>query len=252
MSKDKFLVFSDTEAAEFEKLMPMPEYQNLELEIHPSGDVQSFDWFAKQFKYAFVDWMLFDQWGGQPFKFSELAYRLLVFDCIERKGNNDSTSLIATDAIRLAIVKAAKNLQNRMPFFISGDGPLARICAFSAFQLGFKRIIFVSPERDQLDRDIQILQKSMFGAEFEILPPESLTNIKVSGAVLINTLRGEKKSILLEDLSYFNYMQPQALVLDLDEVSDNGDLLEEAKKADLVIVPKSEVFKNYLKIMTRV
>lgn len=187
-------------------------------------------------------------WG---WSWTQSARALQCFDELEWSGNRWQASLKFPEAMRVALIERSETFDLSQPVYLVGQGERMRISAYVISLLGFRRIVCLSPHSEQLHRDIEILQKFLFGIQMLPVDPQTLTQQTENGPLVINTYSGENKMDLSQDMAYFNYMAPNGLVLDFEPEFDESYFIEEAKKADMRILPLENIVQNYLKIMTK-
>lgn len=144
--------------------------------------------------------------------------------------------LFLQEAIRSVLVSQARDLDIRMPAFIVGESDEARVVGAVLAEMGISDIYLIGDEQG-LRPHKDILERSQLGIHFHVLPPEELTVQAVSAGIVVNTLDLTDNKPLLTDLSYFNFMKPQGYAMDLNLLPQENLLLEEAKKAELRVLP---------------
>lgn len=150
--------------------------------------------------------------------------------------------IISFEAMRRLLVERAKEMDIRNPAFVIGDGVKARIAGSVLAHMGFSDIYLVSEDGQALDEMISKLSKSYIGIRFHSLVASELTMQALSASILVNTLDLTQDKALLNDLSYFNFMKREGMVLDYNlEGFDNHALLEEAERADLRLIDCAEM-----------
>ena len=145
------------------------------------------------------------------------------------------------EALAEILVSSARDLDIRLPAFIIGVGPESRVVAAVFSQVGFGEIYLVGEDKALLHDEVQHLRRSHFGINFVELPVEELTIQSVSASIIINTVDLSQDKVLLEDLSYFNFMKTNGYAMDLNLLPEHNLLLEEAARADLKILQPSSL-----------
>ncbi|MNK52438.1 hypothetical protein D3C87_713720 [compost metagenome] len=150
--------------------------------------------------------------------------------------------IVAFEALRRVLVSKAKEMDIRSPAFVIGDGEKVRVSTAVLAHLGFADIYVVSENEEALRHNIEYISKSYIGIRFHSLLANALTMQALSAAILINTVDLSQDKALLNDLSYFNFMKREGLVLDYNlEGYPNHSLLEEAERAELKLLDCSEL-----------
>lgn len=158
--------------------------------------------------------------------------KLEVFDSLFRESGALLPRLIMPEALRQFLVFSAKEIDIRDPAFIVGDTPMVRIAGSVLADMGYATVYLVG-EGEALQEEKAVLKRAQFGVQYQIVNPENLTLQAVSASLLINTASLPEGDVFLNDLSYFNYMKPEGVVLDLNPVNEEKLLLKEAMDANL-------------------
>lgn len=256
MAKTKLLIFTrDEEKKWLEAIEKMGLSSRCEVEIKTSLDEIFFK--ESDFREALISWSLFDQWVLETPEYfglsvSSLAKQVHFFDYLEKKHSSLQAHNLLHKSFKETILQTYPKIENRRPAFFIGHGPFLRSACMTLITLGFNKFYVCSPDLKLAKVDIQILQKSFFGVQFQLLSTDEVTQLQDSASIVVNTLNGEIKSTFNEDLSYFNYLHLSGAVFDLYPEADQKFYSEEAQRAGLVVIPSQILFENILKNMTRV
>lgn len=158
--------------------------------------------------------------------------KLEVLDSLFLESGTLLPRLIIPEALRQFLVYSVKDIDIREPAFIVGDTPIVRVAGSVLADMGYGTIYLVG-DSDALQTEKAILKRAQFGVQYQIVNPENLTLQAVSASLLINTASLPEGDLFLNDLSYFNYMKPEGVVLDLNPVDEEKPLLKEAVDANL-------------------
>ncbi|KYG64950.1 hypothetical protein AZI86_12185 [Bdellovibrio bacteriovorus] len=155
--------------------------------------------------------------------------------------------LLIHEVLRRVFVAEARDLDIRAPAFVIGDGPLCRVAAAVIAEMGVSEIFLVG-ERADLEIQKKILSRSQLGIAFHVLAVEELTMQATSAGIVVNTADLSSQKALLTDLSYFNFMKQSGFALDLSSVMESNTLLDEARRADLRVLPYTLVMKSLMRL----
>jgi len=133
--------------------------------------------------------------------------------------------------LRNLIVRSVKGLNNRLAGYVLGDGPLVQICAHILADLGFQDIYMVSVNSNN-DNEFQLLQKKIIGIRFHQLSLMQMNLQSTNGSILINTLELTALEKVLDEIVYFNFLQPQSCIVDLHISNKINPLIREAELAN--------------------
>ncbi len=188
-----------------------------------------------------IDFSVSDQILGGLSTLPTLVRMTGCFDVFVREGDEWYPRLLLFDALRELVVDKIKDLDNRSSGYIVGDNEEARIAAAVMADLGIKKIFIASDQNEKRSHLIKQLQRNFVGIEFVGVEAKSVIAQKVQCGFLINCLDLSDQEDLRGDLSYFNFMKSNGLVLDLVQ-SNDFSLLEEADRASLRIIPSADVY----------
>ncbi len=166
---------------------------------------------------------------------------LRCFDSLFQENGKLYPRVIIAQALHDVLVERAKDLDTRTPAFVIGEGEFARIATVVLAEMGITEVYLVG-RQPAVSQHALDLKKSFFGIQFNILPLEELTMQSVSAGIIINTVDLNEQKDLLTDLSYFNFMKGDGYVMDLNLNIENHQLLEEAERADLRVLPPAQVY----------
>lgn len=167
---------------------------------------------------------------------------LQCFDCLIPQDGGWYPRVLWFESLRELIVETARNLDNRSCGFVIGANECTRIAAAVMVHLGFPEVYLIS-ETDVLpQRVLDDLRTKFIGVKFHGLAAGAMTLQSVQGSLLINCVDLETNKDLEEDLSYFNFMKRDGLVLDLHLSGQISVLLEESRRALLRTVAPGDFF----------
>lgn len=240
MSKLKILDFEPNgPSRSFQFLQKLSEEQKWDLDFHQVssyGEIQNHD----------ANMVLVPVEASSKI-FPELTIvptqvRLLrCFDSLFEENGKLYPRVITAQALHDVLVERAKDLDTRTPAFVIGEGEFARIATVVLAEMGITEIYLVG-RQPAVTQHASDLRKSFFGVQFNVLPIEELTMQSVSAGIIINTVDLTEQKDLLTDLSYFNFMKGDGYVMDLNLSIENHQLLEEAERADLRVLPPEQVY----------
>ncbi|MGE5085295.1 MAG: hypothetical protein ACM3MG_03280 [Bacillota bacterium] len=175
--------------------------------------------------------------------FPPLVKSLQCFDAFIPEEGRWYPRLFLYEALRSVLVEKARDLDNRFPAFVVGEGAELRIVASVCALLGFTEVYLIGQSAEVLAEDVGILSRGYFGVEFKVLPVEDLTIQAVSGSLVINTVNMNQHEALLNDLSYFNFLKNTGYVLDCCLEDLQSPLLEEADRAGLRVLQPIQILQ---------
>jgi shikimate dehydrogenase len=224
----------------YRHMQAFAQAQSLEWEVEclPAFDESLLDGVAG----VGIDFAVSDQMFTGIATLPSLVRDLECFDSFLPEDGKWYPRVLLFEALRSLIVTRARDLDIRSCAYVIGDGELARVAAAVMVNLGFAKIYAVSEDEKGLKKMTSLLRRKYIGVEFGEIAANAMTMQMVQGGLLINCANLEKDPTLQNDLSYFNFMRRNAMVLDLNLHPGKTLLLEEALRADLRILAPADVY----------
>lgn len=145
-------------------------------------------------------------------------------------------------ALKTLIVQKASDLSSQGVAYVTGCGSWASFAAVMAIQMGFRRICLVCSDEKRRDAVIEKLKRHYFQVDFIGIVDNELTLQPNNGTLLLNTQPHAENEMLLEDLTYLNFLRAEGLVVDFDLVSSEQNLLREAIHIGERVIHPIELF----------
>ncbi len=189
-----------------------------------------------------IDFPISSQIFASIATFPTLVSNLECFDSFILEDGKWYPRILLFETLRSLIVERVKDLDNRAAAYVIGEGEEARVAASVLTDLGFSKILFIGTDRTRLEKIQRLLARKFIGVDFQILPAEDMTTQTIQAGVLINCTSLSDKAQLQSDISYFNFMKRNGLVMDLILEAENSPILEEAQRAELRVISISDVY----------
>lgn len=123
---------------------------------------------------------------------------------------------------------------------VLGSGGAGRIGMAALAHMGLKRITVIDADDDRAAEAAQMLKKHFYGTALENQSHMALTYLPGSYSVVINALSPEEEARLKSEISYFNFLYPAGIYVDLKAVSDLA-LMEEASRVGAKLVYGAQI-----------
>ncbi len=151
-------------------------------------------------------------------------------------------------ALHELILQRASQLDTHSIVYVTGSDAQARLCIVIAVKMGFQKIVLISEHEEQSEALVESLKKLFFGLDFRLLKETELTLQPNNGSLLLNTLTSETGPIVVEDLTYLNFLRKDGLVVDLPLVCGENSLMDEAKHVGIRNLSGIEIWglRDYL------
>lgn len=164
---------------------------------------------------------------------TQFTRQLQAADVIHREQDSWIPRLLVLDVFKKLLVDYAHDLDTRHAAYVIGKGECARVAAGFAAQLGYKHVFMVDEFEEANEENIQILTRLYWGVKFEGLLNSQLVLNATLGSLIINGDDLVEQKLLLQDISYFNFMSSHGFVLDAELNASDQLLYFEAQKAGL-------------------
>ncbi len=153
------------------------------------------------------------------------------------------------EALSYLIVKKAPALNTHRLAHITGNNFYTRMAAVAAIKLGLENISFVAPNPLDLIEMVNSLKKSFFGLDVKLVKDTELTLQPSNGSLLINTVSFQDSPMMIEDLTYLNFLEKQnSLFVDLPFSKESNVAVKEAEEVGIACLYSFEIWgmRDYL------
>ncbi len=161
-------------------------------------------------------------------KVNTLISRIGIVDFIYQKNLNWWPSLILKEALHLAIVHKHQNLSSRERALIIGVSIDSKIAFDVLVLMGFKSFTIVGESQEEANEFKSSVQTKYFSLDIEAISSDKVILLPGVHSIVVNTWNLNKKSDLLTDLLYFNYLKGKGLVLHFYSDDEKDPLISEA------------------------
>ena len=147
------------------------------------------------------------------------------------------------ESIRVILAGAGDELDINGGVLIFGSGPSA-VAAFGALNfLGFSRFTFVDANNSNLNDVLEKLRRFNFGVDINSASNAMITQLPGIFSVVVNTLDEESESQIIEELSFFNFLANNGIVVST-RLQKEVRFLTEAKNLGAQIVDGYQIFSK--------
>lgn len=183
-----------------------------------------------------VDFSVAEQLLASIATMPSLVRDLQCFDCFLKDNGKWYPRLLFFETLRDLVVKKARDLDIRTCAYVVGNNIEAKIIAAVVTDLGYSTVYIIGTEHASSLQHLAHLKKKFIGVRFEYVPAEAMTASAEQGSLMVNCLDLSLLPDLQTNLSYFNFMQKNGLVVDLVLSEKPSFLMEEAGRANLRVV----------------
>jgi shikimate 5-dehydrogenase len=146
------------------------------------------------------------------------------------------------DAIMESISEDMTKLDFTGAILVIGAGADARAAVSAFVRVGFNRFNITDESDDLADAAVADLRRSFFNVQFNHVPRHMITQLPSIHSVAINTVSLAANDGIMTELSYFNFLKPGGVWLDLPLEPGAGSLDTEARNVGAMVEPASFVY----------
>ena len=168
---------------------------------------------------------------------------LLVADTLVRQGSIYRPMNILPEAVYSTVTDKVPKLKVSEPAVVVADYDFALAMTYKLAQSGFLKVIIANDDVQSRKKIKSIIQQFVFGVEVVGISLEELTELDSTNGLLILNLRKEKNPEAHESITYFNFLTPNAVFVDLQSKKEES-LIEEARRAELIVFSEAEILKT--------
>lgn len=110
-------------------------------------------------------------------------------------------------------------------------------------QIGFDHFLVYTPVADSVLKQTQLIQKSFFGVQFEILPIDSLSKVDPVCSFLAVDYNFSEQPEVLNNLMYFSFLIPGSVVVDFRSHLSEA-MLAEAKRVEFSTISSNQIYSK--------
>lgn len=150
-------------------------------------------------------------------------------DLLVKKNNIWWPHNLFSEALRNSIIKVTNRIDLNSPVLISGTTSIVKPIVLALVSMGFKYIGIIESDEEKVEALIKDLKKNLFLIHLYFIPIEEVVSLSSSSTLFINVLSHETQMEMLKFLFYFNFLQTNGLVIDLNLYSLDNLLLKNAE-----------------------
>lgn len=170
-----------------------------------------------------------------------LMMSLGAADSLVLSGDQWWTRSALFEALQKLLRQYAGQLNFTAEALIVGAGSAAKIAIAALVKIGFKRFKITNRFLDQGLSLIADLKKIYFGVHFEFTPVNQLIMLAGVHSIMVNTTPAGPQNELIQELLYFNFLEPGGEVWDFSLAGSETPLLLEAQHIGTKIVHGYEI-----------
>lgn len=242
-------------AVELEKSILIQSLQRLAEKHSLPIEFQALQNETEDFDLKIVKLQFFDLNEELPAVIEPRAGSLRCYDTLIKQGEFSIPRLSLLEALNSAIVRYGHDFDIRKSAYVIASSYQGLVCAAVCAQLGFQKIVLVDDDMDRSLTSTKILKRSYFGLETKSITSDLITAQREPGSIVINSVELSDHSNLLSDLSYFNFVAQNGVIVDISSESANSPLLKDVVEANLRSVNSlqflSELVRVYWQYLSR-
>jgi shikimate 5-dehydrogenase len=122
------------------------------------------------------------------------------------------------------------------PVLIVGASDHSRAVIAALIHAGFSRVNVTDRFNERGEHLVSQLQKQFFSVKFDYTPQVSLTTLPGIYSLVVNAALEIDETELISDLSYFNFLSPKGVVMDLDISRQDTQLISAARQVEATVI----------------
>ncbi len=189
---------------------------------------------AKEFGFYSLD---------QEYPYPSNLLNIKAHDTIERYDSTWLPRNYVMDAVKYCMTQEEIPTDISGSVLIFGTCPVAHSCFGALNALGFSRFTFVdpNPEQNVVDTKLDLLKSQNFGAEINKASNAMVTQLPGIFSVVVNTLEMEDESSIIDEMSYFNFLASDGVILDF-RMEKEIRFIKEAQKIGALTIDAYHLF----------
>ena len=222
----------------------LPRYQFLSDYLRDkmslANELQFLDSPLNEFSECLLKWQRdFDQLRvGAPFgsllaanmeQSNAMTMTLQSADCLQQINGKWWPRSLMSEALLRGILRKKLSIDLHSKAIVIGTGATAKASLHPLIKLGFQQIAFTDTDVAAGYDFIDKLKRRIFGVEFEFVEQQDISLLPGTFSVVVNTTPDTGSNSLIEDLSFFNYLRPQGVVIDLSVAPGELSFIGQAK-----------------------
>jgi hypothetical protein len=216
------------------------------------NEFQVLDCDPQEFSEKLVEWQSeFAQLRvGPPFgailaadldRSNALTLSLKTADCSHQIDNRWWPRSLLEEGLLRAIIRSKLEINIHSKAMIIGTGTSAKAAILPLIKLGFNKFSFTETDTDTGYAFVQNMRQRIFNVEFDFIERRDISLLPGSYSMVVNTTPDMKENVLLDDLSFFNYLKAGGVAIDLSVHKKETKFVSNALLASAQVLPGTMV-----------
>ena len=158
-----------------------------------------------------------------------LTLTLKTADCLHHLDSRWWPRSLMDECLLRAVIQKDLNIDIHNSAMIIGTGAAAKACVMSLVKLGFLNISFTDTNSESGYEFVSQLKRRVFGANFNFIEQRDIALLPGVFSLAINTPPDMVENTLVDDLSFFNYLRHEGIVIDLSVKAAKTKFIKQAE-----------------------
>ena len=145
------------------------------------------------------------------------------------------------DAFHDVISKKGMSLDLESALLVVGTSVYASVLTSGFIKTGFDEVNISSTEDDKGKAFVEKIKKKYFGVNVNYVPQSRLVTLPGIHGVVVNTVQIKDNEELVHELSYYNFLQKEGVVVDCNLFPVESELTKEAKEVGAYLIQGYEL-----------
>jgi shikimate 5-dehydrogenase len=172
---------------------------------------------------------------------SVLVQKFGTADCAVKVNGKWELRIALYEGLNSMVAKVGSRFDLNSHVLVVGTGAVARATIAALARAGFSRFGISDQAGDRVDAFCKEMKKVFLSTVFQPIPQEELILLPGQYGVLVNTTPLSEGNEILDELSYFNFFQKNAVAFDFTTKPIDTPLLVEAKEVGVYAVYGHEI-----------
>ncbi len=166
-------------------------------------------------------------------------------DCLILKNGKYKPFHLLADTIIQVLKKNAARINSQLPVIVVGESAFVYSVVAKLAMSGFIEIIVsvLDIEESKSEAFEKKIKSFVFDLNIKTVGINDLTSINHAGFLLISNFKKEKNKDAYDLITYFNFLSEGAVFVDCNSLEE-GQLVEEARKAEIFVIDELEIMTN--------
>lgn len=162
------------------------------------------------------------------------SFTMQSCDCLVFQSGKWWPKSMFAEAFVKSLIKYVKVVDTNSSALIIGVGTTARAAFSGLVKMGYKKFLFAEKFDERATETLKLLRKKFFGLDIRYVTQDELAYLPGASSIVVNTTPYVEDNTMLKDLYYFNYLNKNAIVADVNFLPLDPPLIQQARDLNLI------------------